>query len=119
MGSKGKTNLNLKEKYKINSKNLTFNQKESLIYSNNKSFYTCQIKGHIVNKNKNKHQNRSPSPIPSNIQLNINNKLKLDTTSKLPKLCLDYLFIPTDNNYTKNNPAWTISLQIHKYMGIP
>ena len=43
LSSKGKTNLNLKEKYEINSKNLTFNQKENLIYSNNKSSISDNI----------------------------------------------------------------------------
>ena len=43
LSSKGKTNLNLKEKYEINSKNLNFNQKENLIYSNNKSSISDNI----------------------------------------------------------------------------
>ena len=84
-------------------------------YSNNNS-YTCQIKGYLVNKNKQK--NRSQSPTPSNIKLNIDNNLIIDSTpTDLPTMCLNYLLIPIEHKYTRDNPL-RVDLIIEKKVEI-
>lgn len=99
------------QKYIIDIKEKDFNLKTSKHFYSTNNLYTCEIKGHILNENK--RNDRSSSPIPSNIELDINNRLKLDTKTQLPTMCLDYLFIPTDNNYTRNDPLY-VNLIIDK-----
>jgi len=95
------------QKYIIDIKEKDFNLKTSKHFYSNNNLYTCEIKGHILNENK-RNDRRSPSPIPSNIELDINNRLKLDTKTQLPTMCLDYLIIPIDNKsiYTKEDPLY-------------